>query len=276
MEHLPGGRQMLHKLYGRIYPRRFASQSEAAGVQFPTPFCFDLLNAVKQNETVGVIEGVEMIITEQKPIQEILDSLKGYDKIFLLGCGECATVCKTGGETEIAQMKKTLEEKGKVVTGFAIPQAPCIASQIKIELAKNMKVLRQSDAILVLACGLGVQSLKANDRLGLVDVPGCNTQFSGIVDSKGDLYERCSACGECVLGVTAGICPITLCPKGLLNGPCGGVDKGKCEVDKDKDCAWVLIYKELEKQKHLAEFKKIRAPRDFSKIIRPQSKILVK
>ncbi len=217
-----------------------------------------------------------MIITEQKPIQEIIDSLKGYDKVFLVGCGECATVCKTGGEAEVATMKKALEENGKVVTGFTIPQAPCIAAQVKTELAKNMKALRESQAILILACGLGVQSVKANDRLGLVVLPACNTEFLGVVDAKGNLYEKCSACGECVLGVTAGICPLTLCAKGLLNGPCGGMDKGKCEVDKDKDCAWVLIYQELEKQKQLAEFKKIKAPRDFKKTTRPRSKILVK
>ena len=217
-----------------------------------------------------------MIITEQKPLNEILEILKPYKKIFLIGCGECATVCKTGGEAEVAQMKKALEENGKVVTGFAIPQAPCIAAQIKTELAKNMKALRESQAILVLACGLGVQSVKVNDRIGLIVMPGCNTQFLGVVDSKGDLYEKCSACGECVLGLTAGICPITLCAKGLLNGPCGGMNKGKCEVDKDKDCAWVLIYNELEKQKDLPAFKKIRQPRDFAKLTRPQSKILTK
>ena len=217
-----------------------------------------------------------MIITEQKPIQELIDSLRGYNKVFLIGCGECATTCKTGGEAEVMQMKKALEEKGRIITGFTIPQAPCIAAQVKTELAKNMKALREAEVILVLACGLGVQSVKANDRLGLVVLPACDTKFLGIVDAKGDLYEKCSACGECVLGITAGICPITLCSKGLLNGPCGGMDKGKCEVDKDKDCAWVLIYKELEKQKQLAEFKKIKAPRDFTKIIRPQSKILLK
>jgi ferredoxin len=205
----------------------------------------------------------------------IITELKGYSKVFLVGCGECATTCKTGGENEVMQMKKILEENGKMVTGFAIPQAPCIASQVKTEFAKNMKALRDSEVVLVLACGLGVQSIKANDRLGLVIIPGCNTQFLGVVDAQGNLYERCSACGECVLGVSAGVCPITLCAKGLLNGPCGGMDKGKCEVDKDKDCAWVLIYKELEKQKHLSEFKKIKQPRDFKKTIQPQSKILV-
>ena len=217
-----------------------------------------------------------MIITEQKSIKEIIDSLREYRKIFLIGCGECSTTCKTGGEDEVLQMKKLLEENDKVVTGFAIPKAPCIASQVKIELAKSMKALRDSEAILVLACGLGVQSIKDNDRLGLVIMPACDTQFLGIVDAKGDLYERCSACGECVLGVTAGICPITLCPKGLLNGPCGGMDKGKCEVDKEKDCAWVLIYKELQQQNHSQEFNKIRQPKDFKKMVRPHSKILVK
>jgi ferredoxin len=217
-----------------------------------------------------------MIITEQKPLTEILDSLKNYQKVFLVGCGECATVCKTGGEAEVAEMKKALEQAGKTVTGFVIPQAPCIAAQIKIELAKNMKALRDTEAILILACGLGVQSVKANDRLGLVVIPACNTEFLGVVDAKGNLYERCSACGECVLGVTAGICPITLCAKGLLNGPCGGMDKGKCEVDKDKDCAWVLIYQELEKQKQLAEFRNIKSPRDFKKTTQPRSKVFVK
>jgi hypothetical protein len=217
-----------------------------------------------------------MIITEQKPLTEILDSLKNYQKVFLIGCGECSTTCKTGGEAEIAEMKKALEEKGKVITGYAIPQAPCIAAQIKIELAKNTKALKETETILVLACGLGGQSVKANDRLGLIIVPACNTEFLGIVDAKGNLYERCSACGECILGVTAGICPITLCAKSLLNGPCGGMDKGKCEVDKDKDCAWVLIYQELEKQKQLAEFKKIKAAKDFKKTTRPKSKVVAK
>jgi hypothetical protein len=118
-----------------------------------------------------------MVITEQKSISEILETLKDYSKIFLVGCGECSTTCKTGGEAEVAQMKKALEESGKVVTGIAIPQAPCIASQIKIELAKNVKVLRDTEVILVLACGLGVQSIKANDRIGLIVVPACNRVF---------------------------------------------------------------------------------------------------
>jgi ferredoxin len=217
-----------------------------------------------------------MIITEQKPLAELLDSLKDYQKIFLVGCGECATTCKTGGEEELAKIKAQLEAEGKTVVGMCIPSAPCVASQIKTELAKNMKVLREAEAILVLACGLGTQSVKDNDRLGLEVFPGCNTLFGAVMDAEGNFYEKCSLCGECVLDITGGICPITLCPKGLLNGPCGGVDRGKCEVDKDKDCAWVLIYKELEKRKNLSEIKKIQEPKDFKKTTKPHKLIMTK
>jgi len=217
-----------------------------------------------------------MIITEQKLFQEIIDSLKGYTKIFLVGCGECATTCKTGGQDELSKMKLGLEAQGKTIVGMCIPNAPCVASQIKTELAKNMKVLRQAEAILVLACGLGTQSVKDNDRLGLTVLPACNTLFGAVLDSQGNFLEKCSMCGECVLGVTAGVCPITLCAKGLLNGPCGGVDRGKCEVDKDKDCAWVLIYKELEKKSRLSEFKKVQQAKDFKKTTRPHKLIMTK
>jgi ferredoxin len=217
-----------------------------------------------------------MIITEQKAFAQILDNLKGYTKIFLVGCGECATTCKTGGQEELLKMKTQLEKEGKTVVGMCIPDAPCVASQIKTELAKNMKALREAEAILVLACGLGTQSVKDNDRLGLVVLPGCNSLFGAVMDSQGNFLEKCSLCGECVLDVTGGICPITLCPKGLLNGPCGGVDKGKCEVDKDKDCAWVLIYKELEKRKKLNALKKIQKPKDFKKTTKPHKLIVAK
>ena len=217
-----------------------------------------------------------MIITEQKPFQKILESLKGYTKVFLVGCGECATTCKTGGEEELLKMKAQLEAQGKTVLGLCIPGAPCVASQIKTELAKNIKLLRAAETILVLACGLGVQSVKDNDRLGLVVLPGCNTLFGAVMDAQGNFFEKCSLCGECVLDITAGICPITLCPKGLLNGPCGGMDKGKCEVDKEKDCAWVLIYKELEKGKKLDALKKIQEPKDFKKATKPHKLIMAK
>jgi ferredoxin len=217
-----------------------------------------------------------MIITEQKPIAEIIDALKGYNKIFLVGCGECATTCKTGGEEELVEMKQELEKNGKTVLGSCIPSAPCVAAQIKTEVAKNMPALRQAEAILVLSCGLGVQSVKDNDRMGKAVLPACNTLCGAVVDAQGNFYEKCSMCGECVLDLTVGICPITLCPKGLLNGPCGGMDKGKCEVDKERDCAWVLIYKELEKQGKTAQLKVAQPPKDFKKMLKPHKIIAVK
>jgi len=217
-----------------------------------------------------------MIVTEQKPLKEILEALGDYKKIFLVGCGECATTCKTGGKDELLKIQQELEKQGKTIVGSCIPDAPCVASQIKTELAKNIKILREAEAILVLACGLGAQSVKDNDRLGLAVLPVCNTLFGAVMDAGGNFYEKCSLCGECVLDVTGGICPITLCPKGLLNGPCGGVDHGKCEVDKEKDCAWVLIYKELEKRKKLAKIRKIQAPKDFKKTTKPHKLIMSK
>ena len=217
-----------------------------------------------------------MIITEPKPFPSIIDSLKGQTKIFLVGCGECATICKTGGEPEILKMKEDLESQGKTVVGSCIPSAPCLAAKLKSELAKNMPALRQAEAVLVLSCGLGVQSFKDNDRLNLTVFPGCNTIFGAVMDAQGDFYEKCSLCGECVLDLTGGICPITLCAKGLLNGPCGGMNQGKCEVDKERDCAWVLIYKELEKKNKLASLKGIRAPKDFKKSARPHKLIMNK
>ena len=212
-----------------------------------------------------------MIVTEQKPLQELLESLKEYTKIFLVGCGECAATCNTGGEKELARMQKELEKHGKTVVGSCIPNAPCVAAQTKTEFATQMAALRQAQAVLVLACGLGVQSVKDNDRVGLAVLPACNSLFGAVVDSKGNFYEKCSLCGECVLDFTDAICPITLCSKSLLNGPCGGMNKGKCEVDKDKDCVWVLIYNELKKQGKLSLLKKTKPPKDHSKSAKPRN-----
>ena len=216
-----------------------------------------------------------MIISRLKPLDELLLSLKEYNKIFLIGCGECATSCKSGGEEEIFKMKEDLKVAGKTITGSCIPSAPCVAAKLKGELAKNLKALRECEAVLVLACGLGVQSFKDNDRLDLAVLPATDTLFGAVMDAQGNFFEKCSMCAECVLDLTAGICPITLCPKSLLNGPCGGVNQGKCEIDDQKDCAWVLIYRELDKKKKLALLKEIRKPKDFNKSVRPH-KLIVK
>lgn len=210
-----------------------------------------------------------MIITEQKPLDEIVESLGAKTKVFLVGCGDCATACKTGGEAEIQKMKKILEEKGVTVTGACIPDATCVAAKLKTALAPHLPALRQTEAVVVFSCGLGVQSFKDNDRLKLEALPGCNSLSGAVLDSQGNLWEKCAMCGQCVLGKTAGICPVALCPKGLLNGPCGGMNKGKCELDPDRDCAWVLIYREAEKKRSLESIKKIQPARNHKKAARP-------
>lgn len=211
-----------------------------------------------------------MIITKQKQLKDILEYLKNQKNIFLVGCGECSTTCKTGGEEEIKKIKEILEKEGKVITGYCVPEAPCIAAKVKMELAKNRKSIESSDAILVMACGLGIQSVKENLRIDKTVHVGCDTLFMGAIDSNGVFLERCSACGDCVLELTGLICPLTRCPKSLLNGPCGGQDKGKCEVDKNRDCTWILIYNELKKQNRLDLLKQIKPPKDHSKSTKPR------
>jgi ferredoxin len=211
-----------------------------------------------------------MIITRQKEFKQILKFLEGEKNIFLMGCGECSTTCKTGGEEEVRKIKELLEKEGKVVTGYAIPGAPCIAAQVKLELAKNRKTIESSDAILVLACGLGVQSVAENLRIDKKVHIGCDTLFMGAIDASGAFLEKCSACGDCILDLTGMICPVTRCSKGLMNGPCGGQDKGKCEVDKNRDCAWILIYNQLKKQGNLKLLKEKRPPKDHTKSSKPR------
>jgi len=211
-----------------------------------------------------------MIISKQKDLKEILQYLEGQQKVFLIGCGECSATCKSGGEEEVKKMKELLEKEGKAVTGYCVPEAPCVSAKIKLELAKNRKAIEASDAVLVLACGLGIQSVKENMRVEKPIHVGCDTLFMGEVDGTGAFLERCSACGECVIELTGLICPITRCPKSLLDGPCGGQDKGKCEVDKNRDCAWVLIYNELKKQNRLDLLKKSKPPKDHTKSTKPR------
>jgi len=210
-----------------------------------------------------------MIFSKQKDFQTILGFLKDKENIFLVGCGDCATTCKSGGQEQLEQIKLKLEEAGKNVTGAVVAEVACISSQMKILMATNKRVLEKSDAVLVFACGSGVQCFKENDRLGKDVFSGCDSIFATIIDAQNRFIEVCSSCGECILDLTEGICPITRCPKGLLNGPCGGQKDGKCETDRKKDCAWVLIYKAKEAKKRLLDLEKPISPKDYSKAMRP-------
>ena len=209
-----------------------------------------------------------MIISEKKPFNIVLNSLEGYDKVFILGCSECATQCSTGGETEVEDMRMKLEKWGKTITGTLVPQAPCYVQKVRRELRISKAEVDEADAVLVLACGSGVQSVVEVLKNKPV-IPGLNSLFLGNIKRHGWFDERCSMCGECVLDKTFGICPITRCAKGLTNGPCGGSMNGKCEVDRERDCAWSLIYERAKKLGKLDDLKNYQPMKDFEISIKP-------
>ena len=206
-----------------------------------------------------------MLYTENKPIDEVLESLGKEKNIFLLACNGCADVCETGGETALAAIQSELAKAGKNVTGMCLVDFLCNKLLVTSRLAREMDKLQQSDSILVLTCGIGVQAVsKIVDK---VVHPAANTVSVGGLQGLWPSDERCQACGDCALDYTGGICPITFCAKSLLNGPCGGAQDGKCEVDPEKDCGWQLIYERLQKVGRLDNLKRIHAARDHSKML---------
>jgi ferredoxin len=212
-------------------------------------------------------------ITVKKSFDEIRESIQDAGNIFLVGCGTCATMCHTGGVQEVLELKEELEKSGKKVTGWIVPPVTC-DDLTKDALDENMEAIEEADAILVMSCAFGVQTVTF-----FSDKPICptsNTLFMGKEDTPGHFAEVCMQCGECVLAVTGGICPVTTCPKGLLNGPCGGTNEGKCEVSPDIPCAWTRIYERLKKMDRLDDIKKIAEPKDWSKGQRPGSFSTVK
>ena len=211
-----------------------------------------------------------MIIQKQKPFEEILEALKEDEKIFIAGCSECATTCKVGGEEEVAAMKARLEEHGKAVTGTAIFDTACLQGEVRKKGEANADAIAGADSILVLACGGGVQTI--GDTLQKRVHTGTDSLFIGEVIHLGKYQEKCQACGECILEWTEGICPVTRCAKGLLNGPCGGYTKeGKCEVDPDRECAWIQIYNRLRERGKLEKMRVLRPAKDFQKMSKPRT-----
>ncbi len=213
-----------------------------------------------------------MIYTENKPMDEILDSLGDEKKIFLLACNGCADVCETGGEKALWAMKADLEKAGKNVSGTALVDFLCNKLLVATRLAREADSLKEADSILVLSCGVGVQAVsKVVDK---VVHPAANTVSLGGLQGLWPADERCQGCGECVLDYTGGICPITFCAKSLLNGPCGGSQDGKCEIDKDTDCAWQLIYDRLKSLNKLDNLARIIEPKDWQQSTSVEQRII--
>ncbi len=206
-----------------------------------------------------------MILSKQKPFEEILEYLDGEGKVFLLGCNGCAQASGTGGPEQVEEMKARLEEVGKKITGSAVIDFLCDKALIRSRLRNYIEEIKAADSILVMTCGVGVQATAAS--VNKLCHPACDTVNLGGSRGEWPGSERCMECGECMLEYTGGICPLTACAKGLLNGQCGGASGGKCEVSPEKDCGWELIYKRLKALNRLDKLGKFVTPKDHSKTL---------
>jgi len=205
-----------------------------------------------------------MIVAEKKPIEEIIDYVKGFQKILIAGCNECVTVCEAGGKKEVGILASALRmyfmNEGKKMEIDEVT----LERQCDHEYLEEIRDrIDQYDAVLSLACGVGVQFM-AEKYFSTPVLPGVNTCFMGAAEERGVWSERCQGCGQCILGRTAGICPISRCAKRLLNGPCGGSTKGKCEISKDLDCAWQLIIDRLKELDRFDDYEEIMPIKDWS------------
>jgi len=207
-------------------------------------------------------------ITNRKPIEEIERGLHDLDRIFVVGCGTCTTLTNTGGVDQVEEMKTQLQEIGKRITGSTVIPTAC--DDMTAEAMKeNEPFIRSADCILSMSCALGVHRMSLYIKKPII--PAVNTLFIAVEETPGYFREACAQCGQCLLGETAGVCPITACHKGLVNGPCGGTNNGKCEVDKDKDCAWTLIYNRLKEQDRLDLMHRYQPPRNHHVSLRPRA-----
>jgi len=207
-------------------------------------------------------------ITRQKQFDEIKEQLANFDRVFIVGCGTCTTMTKTGGIDQVLEMKERLQELGKRVSGWTVIPTAC-DEMTEVAMKENRQAIDDASCILAMPCALGVHQISS--YIDRPVIPALDTLFFAVEDTPGLFREVCAQCGQCILGETAGICPITACHKGLVNGPCGGTNNGKCEVDKEKDCAWTLIYERLKDQDRLNLMRKYHPPHNFQVEPRPRT-----
>ena len=206
-----------------------------------------------------------MIVAERKPLEEILRHVAGCGKVLVLGCGGCVTVCVSGGDrqAELLASQLRLAARGQGRGMEVAVRTP--TRQCDREFLEPLRAdVGPADAIVSLACGVGVQLL-AEFYAAKPVYPALDTTFMGAHTGPGTWTENCRGCGQCMLAETAGICPIARCAKNLVNGACGGTKDGKCEVSTEVDCAWYLIYKRLAERGQLDALRQLRPPVDWSK-----------
>jgi ferredoxin len=204
-----------------------------------------------------------MIMARPKPIEEIIEEIKDFKKVLIAGCDGCVTVCEAGGVKEVQVLASALRLYfTKETKRMEIDETSLTRQCDKDYLRELLDRINDYDAVVSLACGAGVQFMAEMYRNKPI-FPGVDTCFIGVTEERGVWAERCQACGQCILARTGGICPIARCSKRMLNGPCGGSEKGKCEVSPDTDCGWQLIYERLKELGQLDYFAKPTDPKDW-------------
>jgi Methylene-tetrahydrofolate reductase C terminal len=210
-----------------------------------------------------------MLYSEQKPFDEIVAYLEKDKNVFIVGCMGCAESSGSGGPKQVEEMKQKLTEAGKNVTGAKAIDFLCSKALVKSGLRGRVDQVKAADTVLVLTCGIGVQAVAASVNKPVC--PGCNTVNLGGSRGEWEGSERCFECGQCLLYYTGGICPLTACTKSLVSGACGGANHGKCEISKDRDCGWELIYSRLKERGLLHRLNDMINPLDHKKIMsRPE------
>ncbi len=205
-----------------------------------------------------------MIVADKKPMEEIIEDIKNHDKVLVLGCNECVTVCEAGGKKEVGILASALRmyflNQGKEMK----IDEETLERQCDHEYLEEIRnIIDQYDAVVSIACGVGVQFMAEKYHSTPV-YPGVDTCFMGATEERGLWTERCQGCGQCILSRTGGICPVSRCAKRVMNGPCGGSSKGMCEINKELVCAWQLIVERLKALDRFDEYEDLSPIKDWS------------
>ncbi|MDR1313515.1 MAG: methylenetetrahydrofolate reductase C-terminal domain-containing protein [Deltaproteobacteria bacterium] len=205
-----------------------------------------------------------MIIASRKPIDEIKGFIAGSGRILIVGCRGCVTVCNSGGAKEV-EILASLLRLDAMKGGAKLTADECtLERQCDPEYVDGFapRLAEGYGAVLSMACPIGPQYLA--ERFPSEKVyPALNACFMGGALAHGVWAERCQACGDCVVHLFAGLCPVSRCAKSLLNGPCGGSAEGKCEVSGETDCVWHLIVERMEAAGTIGELATPRPLKDW-------------
>lgn len=206
-----------------------------------------------------------MIASELKPLEEIVASLEGQSRVFVVACDGCSTGTEASGPQQVAAMVEGLQQAGKQVVGSARVDFACNAGLVALTLTPRLADLRAADSLLVMSCGVGIQTVA--DAVQMQVHPATNSTYLGGFQGLWRSSQRCAECGECLLEYTGGICPLTACSKSLIYGTCGGPKDGKCEVDASIECGWDRIYHRLEAVGRLDLYAKMPPLRNFKNML---------